>query len=75
MPDASPPGDDSRTARLSLRELLSIAVAGHLGVRKRHQRESDFERADGRQVFAVAALYFAIIVAGLIALARYLSTL
>ena len=60
-------------APLSLKETLSIVVAGHVGVRKAEQRAEDFRRASGVRIFIAAALYFSIIVVGLIVFVRYLS--
>jgi hypothetical protein len=58
---------------LTMKELLIIVLCGHVGVRKREQREKDFERADGLQVFMVAALYFAMIVVGLVFMVVYIT--
>jgi hypothetical protein len=49
---------------LSIRETLSILVAGHIGVRKAAQRKEDFSRAKGVNIFLprwliLALLYFA----------------
>lgn len=58
---------------LSFTELARIILSGHLGVRKRVHRVSDFDRANGLHVFLAAALYFAVIVAGLIVLVSYIA--
>lgn len=58
---------------LSLKELLMIVFSGHVGVRKREQREQDFERANGLHVFIAAAFYFALIVLGLVFLVVYIA--
>jgi len=58
---------------LSVAELARIILSGHLGVRKRVHRVSDFDRANGLHVFLAAALYFAVIVTGLIALVSYIA--
>lgn len=50
-----------------------IVLCGHLGVRPSHKREEDFARANGLYVFAVALLYFALIIAGLIVLVNYIA--
>jgi nitrogen fixation protein FixH len=47
---------------------MIIVLSGHLGVRPAHKRKEDFERANGVHVFAVAVLYFALVIAGLIIL-------
>jgi hypothetical protein len=69
-PPAVPPDTPAPPAReqLSVRELIAIVLAGHLGVRKREQRHSDFRRGNGLQVFVAAACYFALVVAGLVLL-------
>lgn len=58
---------------LTLRETLSIIIAGHLGVRKRAQRVEDFHRANGLHIFIAAAIYFALIVCGIVLLVRHIS--
>jgi hypothetical protein len=65
--------DDSPQSPLSFKELLIIILSGHLGVRKREQRVSDFQRANGLHVFLAAVLYFSLIVAGLITLVAYIA--
>jgi len=45
-----------------------IVLCGHLGVRPSHKRQQDFERANGVYVFAVALLYFFLVIVGLIVL-------
>jgi hypothetical protein len=67
------PDDGDPRPRLSFKELLVIVLSGHLGVRKREQRVKDFGRANGLQVFVAAALYFALIVTGLIVLVSYIA--
>tara|TARA_R110001592_G_scaffold246577_1_gene508451 strand:+ start:1428 stop:1661 length:234 start_codon:yes stop_codon:yes gene_type:complete len=66
--------DDSPKRPLTFIELVRIVLSGHLGVRKRVQRVSDFDRANGLHVFLAAALYFALIVTGLIVLVSYIAT-
>lgn len=58
---------------LSLGELALVVLSGHLGVRKRDQRVDDFGRANGLHVFIAATFYFALIVAGLVALVNYIA--
>jgi hypothetical protein len=69
--------DDPETGKnekpLTLRETLSIIIAGHLGVRKREQRVEDFHRASGLRIFIAAAIYFAVIVFGIVLLVRYIT--
>jgi hypothetical protein len=58
---------------LTFRETLSIIIAGHLGVRKRAQRAEDFHRANGLHIFIAAAIYFVVIVFGVVLLVRYIT--
>ena len=57
---------------LSIRETLSIVMAGHIGVRKAAQRKEDFSRARGVNIFFAAATYFSVIVFALVILVRYI---
>lgn len=50
-----------------------IVLCGHLGVRPAHKRREDFQRARGPYVFAVAVLYFALVIAGLIVLVNLIA--
>jgi dienelactone hydrolase len=45
-----------------------IVLSGHLGVRPSHKRVEDFARANGVYVFAVAVMYFVLVIIGLIVL-------
>jgi hypothetical protein len=72
-PEAKPPKSEPPVP-LSFKETFSILVAGHLGVRKAKQRAEDFRRASGIRIFIAAALYFAVIVAGLIFFVRYVTS-
>ena len=45
-----------------------IVLRGHLGVRTTEQRKTDFERANGLHVFAVAVMYFLLVIIALIVL-------
>ena len=65
---------DRNRKPLSFRETLSIIIAGHIGVRKRAQRVEDFHRANGLHIFIAAAVYFAVIVFGIVMLVRYITT-
>ena len=69
--EAKPP---ESPAPLSFKETFAILVAGHLGVRKAKQRAEDFRRASGIRIFIAAALYFAVIVVGLIFFVRYVTS-
>ena len=72
-PEKDLPLAESASPPLSLKETLSILVAGHIGVRKAEQRAEDFRRASGLRIFIAAALYFAVIVVGLIVFVRYVT--
>ena len=61
---------DAGEKPLSLREIMVIVLATHLGVRTRKQREEDFRRAHGLHLFIAGVFYFVIIIAGLIVLVR-----
>ena len=61
---------DAGEKPLSLREIIVIVLATHLGVRSRKQREEDFRRANGFHLFLAGIFYFAIIISGLIVLVR-----
>jgi len=66
--------NDSDAKRpLNFRELMTIVLSGHLGVRKREQRVNDFGRANGLHVFIAAVIYFALVVTGLIILVNYVT--
>ena len=73
-PEIKPPKSDPIPAPLSFKETFSILVAGHIGVRKAEQRAEDFRRASGLRIFIAAALYFVVIVAGLIMFVRYVTS-
>lgn len=66
------PLDDAKRP-LSFRELLIIILSGHIGVRTREQRAEDFDRANGLHVFLAAAVYFSLIVTGLIFFVIYIA--
>jgi hypothetical protein len=73
-PTKAPVQEPAELTPLSIRETLSILVAGHIGVRKATQRKEDFSRAKGVNIFFAALAYFSIIIFGLILLVRYIST-
>jgi hypothetical protein len=72
--EIKPPESEPIPTPLSLMETFSILVAGHIGVRKAEQRAEDFRRASGVRIFIAAALYFAVIVAGLILFVNYVTS-
>ena len=73
QPEQELPPAEPASPPLSLKETLSILLAGHIGVRKAEQRAEDFRRASGLRVFIAAALYFAVIVVGLIVFVRHVT--
>ena len=50
-----------------------IVLCGHLGVRPAHKRVEDFQRANGVHVFAVAVMYFVMVIIGLIVLVNVIA--
>ncbi len=73
-PEHHDPDEAPENRPLSIRETLSIIVAGHIGVRKAAQRKEDFGRARGINIFVAAVAYFSVIVFILIQLVRYIVT-
>ncbi len=64
---------DANEKPLTLRETLLIVLSTHLGVRTARQREEDFRRASGRNLFIAGVIYFAALLAGLIWLVTYIA--
>lgn len=58
---------------LSLFEIMVIVLSAHLGVRTLKQRQEDFRRANGLYLFIAGAVYFSLIIMGLIALVSFLA--
>ena len=58
--------------RHSLLETVVIVLSTHLGVRSADKREEDFRRANGLHLFIAGVFYFAVVVAGLIALVNWI---
>lgn len=52
---------------------LVIVLSGHLGVRPSSKRKEDFARANGVYVFAVAVLYFVLVITALIVLVNFIA--
>jgi len=50
-----------------------IVLSGHLGVRPSHKRKEDFQRANGVYVFAVAVMYFVLVIIGLVFLVNFIA--
>ncbi len=66
-------GNESKPEPYGFWRTFIIVLSGHLGVRPSHKRKVDFERANGVYVFAVAVLYFILVIAGLILLVNYIA--
>lgn len=64
---------DADQKPLSLLETLAIVVSSHLGVRTKEKLQEDFRRANGLHLFIAGLFYFALIIAGLIALVVHIS--
>jgi hypothetical protein len=74
MPEAHDSESEDTRKPLTFREVLLIVLSGHIGVRKRRQREEDFRRANGLHVFLAAMFYFLLVVFGLIVLVNNISS-
>ncbi len=79
-PDQKPPRKrryferpDDGEKPLSLLETLTVVVSSHLGVRTKEKLQDDFRRANGLHLFVAGLFYFALIIAGLIALVIHIS--
>lgn len=59
---------DTKPAPYGFWRTFVIVLCGHLGVRPAHKRVEDFQRANGVHVFAVAVMYFVLVIIGLIVL-------
>lgn len=64
---------DAGEKPLSLLETLTVVVSSHLGVRTKEKLQEDFRRANGLHLFVAGLFYFALIIAGLIALVIHIS--
>lgn len=80
QPDQKPPPKrryfgrpDDGEKPLTLLETLVIVVSSHLGVRTKEKQQEDFRRANGLHLFIAGLFYFALIIAGLIALVIHIS--
>ena len=65
--------NDKRSEAYGFWKTVLIVLCGHLGVRTTEQRKTDFERANGVHVFAVAVLYFLLVITALIVLVNYIA--
>ncbi|OUS09705.1 hypothetical protein A9Q90_02945 [Gammaproteobacteria bacterium 54_18_T64] len=64
--------NDEKPTAYGFWQTVLIVLAGHIGVRTRVQRKTDFERANGVYVFAIACMYFLLVIIGLILLVNYI---
>jgi hypothetical protein len=71
--DNQQPVNDKRPEAYGFWKTVLIVLCGHLGVRTTEQRKTDFERANGVHVFAVAVLYFLLVITALIVLVNYIA--
>ncbi len=71
--DSQPHANDKRPEAYGFWKTVLIVLCGHLGVRTTEQRKTDFERANGVHVFAVAVLYFLLVITALIVLVNYIA--
>lgn len=65
--------NDKRPEAYGFWKTVLIVLCGHLGVRTTEQRKADFERANGVHVFAVAVMYFLLVIVALVVLVNYVS--
>ncbi|MGK0498807.1 MAG: hypothetical protein ACJAYG_000438 [Oceanicoccus sp.] len=63
---------DDEQEPLSLWQTVLIVLSSHLGVRPKHKREQDFQRANGLHVFIAGIFYFVMIVVLLIVLVNWI---
>jgi len=69
-----PNANDESSQAYGFWQTVLVVLCGHLGVRTSEQKKTDFERANGVHVFAVAVLYFLLVISGLIVLVNYITT-
>ena len=79
MPDEkkNPPNkplNNEKTEAYGFWKTVIIVLSGHLGVRTTAQRKEDFARANGKHVFAVALIYFLLVISSLILLVNYIAS-
>ena len=65
--------NDKRPETYGFWKTVLIVLCGHLGVRTTEQRKTDFERANGVHVFAVAVMYFLLVIVALVVLVNYIA--
>jgi len=65
--------NDGKPETYGFWKTLLIVLSGHLGVRTTEQKRTDFERANGVYVFAVAVFYFLLVILALIVLVNYIA--
>jgi hypothetical protein len=66
--DPQQPTQAKRPETYGFWKTVVIVLCGHLGVRTTEQRKTDFARANGVHVFAVAVMYFLLVIIALIVL-------
>ncbi len=64
---------DSDVKPHTLLEVIGIVLSTHLGVRTAKQRQEDFRRANGLQLFIAGILYFVVIIIGIVLLVRHVA--
>lgn len=64
---------DPNEKPLSFWESLVVVLSSHLGVRSATKRQEDFRRANGLHLFIAGIIYFALLIAGLILLVRFIT--
>ena len=71
--DRQKKGTDEQPEAYGFWKTVLIVLCGHVGVRTAEQKKTDFERANGVHVFAVAVLYFLLVITSLIVLVNYIT--
>jgi hypothetical protein len=64
---------DPNEKPLSFWETLVVVLSSHLGVRSSEKREEDFRRANGLHLFVAGAVYFVLLIIGLVVLVQFVS--
>lgn len=64
---------DSNEKPLGFWETLIVVLSSHLGVRSSEKRQEDFRRANGLHVFIAGAVYFVLLIIGLIVLVQFVT--
>lgn len=64
---------DPNEKPLTLLETFVIVLSSHLGVSTKQKLQDDFRRANGLHLFIVGVVYFALVIAALIALVIHIA--